>query len=609
MGAAVSSSTFEAAATRVLLRVTLRRWLALASQTLPWAVAAMAVVVVLQWTGLVGPWAVFVVIALWLGGAAGWAWRHQPGKYEALALWDHAGHRSEAFAAAWWYGRQHELSPMQRRHVEIQSAVLNDALIRLQGDLPLPLNRRLWVAPLMACLGLLGGVFQPQGMREQPLSDAMKQAALKESRDLTQTGWQKKKLQGLTEQEKKAVEKLKQDINSTAGDLQAAGSKSAHDVLNDLEKRAREAEKLAQHLGSDSDAWASEKLVSEMRKHADTADLGDAAANQSAAQTAKAATDLAARLRAPTLPPEVRDRVSEALKEIKKQAEPLDHKRTVGSHVIAAGDEMELGKTVEAAQEFESLATAMQELARREQARKELERLAQQLRDAGSRIAGSQGGGMKPMAGAAQSGAPGQQDQVAQSGQQMLNQQSISQEPLAQPGLAQPPLLQQAPESATSQQQMTMAQGQPGQSSSQGKPMLLAPIPGAKSDQPPSAIVSGPDAPKDDPKGPAFAISAPGGQQAGNATAKLGAGQIAPQKAKQNAQVNAAQGGAGPSSSRRVEGGTRPEAAARSDQQISIDFIKQQEEALDEAALPPARREQVRRYFTELRKRFEAAEK
>jgi len=593
----------------VLLRVTLRRWLALAARTFRWAVAAMAVVVVLQWMGLVGPWAVFALIALWLAGTAGWAWRNQPGKYEALALWDHAGRRSEAFAAAWWYGRQPELSPMQQRHVEVQSAVLSDALLRLPGDLPLSLNRWLWVAPLMACLGLLGGLFQPQGMREQPLSDAMKQAAIKEAKDLTQTGWQKKNLQGLTDQEKKAVEKLKQDIKSTAGDLQAAGTKSARDVLNDLEKRAREAEKLAQHLGSDSDAWASEKLVSEMRKHADTADLGDAAANKNAAQTAKAATDLAARLKTPNLPVEVRDRVGEALKEIKKQAEPLDRKRTVGSHVIAAGDEMEQGKTVEAAQEFEHLATAMQELARRDQARKELERLAQQLRDAGSRIAGSQGGGMQPMAGAAQSGAQGQQNQVAQNGQQMLNQQSISREPLAQPGLAQPPVMQQGSESATSQQQMTLAQGQPGQSSSQGKPMLLAPVPGAKSDRPPSAIVSGPDAPKDDPKSPTFAISVPGGQQAGNGTAKLAAGQTAPQKAKQNALVNAAQGGAGPSSSRRVEGGTRPEAAARSDQQISIDFIKQQEEALDEAALPPARREQVRRYFTELRKRFEAAEK
>ena len=75
----------------------------------------------------------------------------------------------------------------------------------------------------------------------------------------------------------------------------------------------------------------------------------------------RVSSEIAARLKTPNLPVEVRDRVGEALKEIKKQAEPLDRKRTVGSHVIAAGDEMEQGKTVEAAQEFEHLATAMQE--------------------------------------------------------------------------------------------------------------------------------------------------------------------------------------------------------------------------------------------------------
>ena len=35
------------------------------------------------------------------------------------------------------------------------------------------------------------------------------------------------------------------------------------------------------------------------------------------------------------------------------------------------------------------------------------------------------------------------------------------------------------------------------------------------------------------------------------------------------------------------------------------DFVRQEEAALNDSALPPARREQVRRYFNELRKRFE----
>ena len=610
MGNALHPSHFDAAATRVLQRVVLRRWLALVVQTLPRALAVLAAAVVLVWAGVIGAWTVFALVAIWLAGTFGWMQRHQPGKYEALALWDQAGHRSEAFAAAWWFGQQAQPSPMQQRHIDAQAALLNEALPRLALDLPLPSNRWLWAVPLLAALSLLGGVFQHRGVREEKLSDGMRQAAAKEAKELAGADWQKKKLQGLTEQEKKDIEKLKQDIKSTAGDLQSAGGKSARDVLNDLEKRAREAEKLAQRLGGDSDTWASDKLVTEMRKHTDTADLGDAVANKNASQTAKTALDLAAQLKAPNLPAEVRDRVGEALKEIKKTAEVADRKRTVGSHVVAAGDAMEQGQTPEAAQEFEQLARAMQDLARREQSRKELEKLAQQLRDAGSRIAGGQGGAMQQMAGAGQSGSQqAQQSQGAQGGQQMLNQQTMSQAPLQQPGLAQQPLMQQAPDASMGQPQQMTAQNQSGRPPGQGKPMLFAPVPGQQSDKPPSAIITGQNPPKDDPKSPGFAVAVPGGQQAGAGSAKLGTAQTAAQKAKQDSQVNALQGGQGPSTNRSVEGGIRSEAGALGSQQMSIDFIKQQEEALDEAALPPARREQVRRYFTELRKRFEATDK
>jgi hypothetical protein len=38
---------------------------------------------------------------------------------------------------------------------------------------------------------------------------------------------------------------------------------------------------------------------------------------------------------------------------------------------------------------------------------------------------------------------------------------------------------------------------------------------------------------------------------------------------------------------------------------LSVEFMEAQEAAMDEAALPTARREQVRRYFNALRKRLE----
>ncbi len=612
MDITLPAAPFDAAAVRVLTRVMLRRWLAMVTRTLAPALGVLGLLVVLEWAGLLGAGIVFGLAVLWLAAMAAWTWKSQPGKYEALALWDQAGQRSEAFAAAWWFGQQAQLSEMQRRHVEVQTAVLDKALPGLARDLPLPLSRRLWLLPALLAAASLASAFHRGSVREASLTEGMKQTALQEAKGLAHTDWDKKKLQGLTEQEKKDLEKLKQDVKTTAGDLQSAAGKTPRDVLDSLEKRAREAEKLAQRLGGNEDAWASTKLIAEMRRHADTADLGDAAATHNASQTARAATDLAGQLRAPGLALEVQDRLSETLKEVRKQAEETDRKRTVGGHVLAAGNDMAQGRVLEAAQEFEALAKAMQDLARRDEAKKEMEKLAQQLRDAGSRIAGSQGGGMQQMAAAGQSAS---QAQASSSAGEKLSAQSLSQSqtPLAAPGFNPPPtMMQQPPSSMGSQQQgqMQMAQGQPGQSSNKdGKPMLFAPVPGAKPQQPPSTVIMGKDPGQDDPQSPSIALSVGGGLQAGNGTAKLDAAPTAAQKAKNNSQVDAARSGEGPSSSRSVEGGVRAESATRDGTQVTVDFIKQQEEALDDAALPPGRREQVRRYFTELRKRFEAAEK
>ena len=54
-----------------------------------------------------------------------------------------------------------------------------------------------------------------------------------------------------------------------------------------------------------------------------------------------------------------------------------------------------------------------------------------------------------------------------------------------------------------------------------------------------------------------------------------------------------------------IEGQPRSESAQRSAKQTVVQFLKTQEEAFDEKNLPPARREQVRRYFEALRIRFE----
>jgi hypothetical protein len=96
-----------------------------------------------------------------------------------------------------------------------------------------------------------------------------------------------------------------------------------------------------------------------------------------------------------------------------------------------------------------------------------------------------------------------------------------------------------------------------------------------------------------------------GGLQAGSGTTPMGNSPTAQTKAGQQATVDAQRNAEGTSTVRSVEGQARAEAASRGPQATALEAIAAEENALDDQALPPARREQIRRYFTELRKRFE----
>jgi hypothetical protein len=611
MNAPASALDFDRAAALVLRRVLVRRWLGLFGQTARWLALAMLACVALRVFAAVGVWLPLVVLTAWLGATSWWVWQQRPGKYESLALWDQVGGRSEAFAAAWWFAQQRERTSAEQRHLEAQRALLGDALARLRQDLPVVVQRMLLLAPVLVLLALVAGSFRPLSPGDQPLSDAMQQSAAHEAGALKRDTMDQKKLDGLTEQEKREIEQLRAAVKSTADNLEKGKADSARGVLSELEKRAHDAERMAEKLGTRGDAWASDKLVAELRRHADTADLGDAVAAKKAPQAAMAAQALADQLNPAQAAREFTDRLTATLQDAAKGSETEDRQRIVGQHVLAASDELNAIRIPAAAKEFEKLAQKLGEVAKREQAQKELEKLAQQLRDAGSRITGQQGGGTSKMAQAGQS--TQQQGQMQQQAQQAANAQ-----PMQAPGLSQPSqMMQQAPPSSAGdgqQQSMALAQGQAeqgqggmqsGQKPGEGKPMLLAPIPGAKPDKQPSAAIVAPNMQPPD-GGSEFTLAAPGSAQPGNATAKLEGAKTAPTKTAQSSQVTAKSGSEGSSTMRSVEGGVRQENATQSSSETTVDFIKQQEAALDEAALPAARREQVRRYFGELRKRFEA---
>ena len=409
----------------------------------------------------------------------------------------------------------------------------------------------------------------------------------------------------LDEQERKELEKLQQKVQETAKALQEGGAKTSREVLSELEKRARDAEKLAAKLGAGDDAWASEQMVAEMRKHADMAELGDAVASKSAESTGSHAQQIADKLKDPKLTNETRDRFADTLREIGKQAQPEDKDRTVGQHVMGADKNMVQALPQEASKEFQALADKMKTLAAREKAREQLEKLAQQLRQSGSDIAGQGTQGMQQLA-----GNQGQQGQGQQSGQsqkmqalqnapqmQSMQMPSFSNAPQAQQGTGQQ-MNMMTPVPGTGQQgkpmQLAPAQGKPGGGKG-SQPMLFAPVPGMPPGQQGNIAMLG--------MTPGMSQ---GGLPPGNGTTAMGNAPTEKTKAGQAATVNAQRNADGASSVRTVEGQVHQETAARTAQATAIDAISAEESALDDQALPAARRDQVRRYFTELRKRFES---
>jgi hypothetical protein len=426
---------------------------------------------------------------------------------------------------------------------------------------------------------------------------------------------QKKDLTALNPADQAAVLALQKQIQETAKQLaEKAGGATARDALSALSQSASAAEELANRLGQTTEAWASAALIAALQQHTDTADLGDATAARDASLLSKSALTLAAQLRQPQLPAATLLRLTDAFTDSAQKAEAADRERTVGRPVGEAASALQRRQADIAAQHLESLAMQMQEVLKRESAQKQLQNLAQQLRNAGSQSRSDQTAGaleaMKPMAqsGSAQQAPANQvpQSQAASApnpanlmppglGQQMQQMQMSNPTPSGSPQTG-----QQSPMTLSQSRAGPMQEGEGKQGAN--RPRLLAPIPGKPSDQQPSALLMMPGAPPN----PSTAASIPlAGREAGTGTADLNAAPTQQSKATQSTMVTATASGDGPSSTRQVEGQVRDEAATRSSTQEALQQLQREEAALDDAALPPARREHIRRYFNELRKHFE----
>ncbi len=610
------SPLFDQAGRLALRRVLLRRVLGglrKAFWPLLIALGGLAVWAALGGGRGVGGLALAMLAAVVVGVVA-LVWRRRPSPYAALALWDRQTGRREAFAAAWWFEGLPSRTQAETAHYLTQMERLPAALRRLPDDLPLPRWQPLLALPAICLFALWGGWRAEARARGPELTAAMVEKAAEQARAVAALEKQAEALTGLTDEEQARLQK---QLREAAELLEQSDGKTARELLDALEGKARETEKLAQRLAAQGDAWASPELTEALRRQADTADLGDAVADQQAQATGEAADALAGKL--DEADGELAERLQEVLQSAQQASQPEDGERPVGAAVAAGAEALQAGRAADAVEAMRELARQMRELDGQRQTQQAMQQLAQQLRDAGSQVAGAEAGqSMAAVAnpqeqgaqGGASQGQGGQQEQPAltpgesqpsQAGEMAMAAAGQEGEPGGSPGQNQPG---EAPPAMLGERSPGAGRGD-GQPDP-GAPMLLAPVPpGAEAgEKPPEMAVIMPGG----AAGGGVVPGAGAGLPPGTGSPELKAGEGSdPATSSQQALVNAQSSREGASMLRQVEGGApkQDEVAQSGGAALTVEFLEAQEAALDEAALPPARREQVRRYFNALRQRLE----
>ena len=279
-----------------------------------------------------------------LAWGSGWHGGAGPLRYAALAAWDAAGHRNDAVSSAFIFAGEPAIhdDPGRLLHLERTEELARFAAARLESDLPLPRVRWTWLGAVV----VVGFAFTPWlkpliSAGDLPLTAAMIEAARAEAGEIAKAGDQKPDQRGLTDEERKRLEELQKQMQDLAARLQNAEGRTPREVLDELEKQARAAEALAHELGADRNAWASEEILREMRRHPDTANLADAVANKNAGHASVESKELATRLGDPDLTTETAERVKAALDRTMQKAQDEDKKKMVGQHVGEAERKME----------------------------------------------------------------------------------------------------------------------------------------------------------------------------------------------------------------------------------------------------------------------------
>jgi len=620
------ANDFGAAGAMVRSRLTRALWYDyLAASALPVFGAAVAAAVAARLLGGPSPGAPYacllagLLVAAWLAAARACARLGRPSAVEALAHWDERAGRNEQFLSAYCFETRADESrgEGERLHLKIALSRLGDERARLREHIPCRLAPRAGVAPALfvAFAGVVGSGLLDPGVyvEDARLDEAAKSAAREAGTEMAEAPDSLDSLEGLTPEELKRVEKLKASVEATAEALQKLKDETPREVLEDLERRAREAEGLAEALGNGDADILSEGVIAELERHADTAELAAALRAKDLGKISREAEKLAKKLRGdPTV--EEQGRLEDALSRALREASATDLRNTMGRGLAEALAELKKKRLLEAADKLSNISKKFARKQQRRRSRRQLQRLANRLRSAGQKMFGSSGGlkqlkaqryarrgslrsgklrpvgtlppGMRRGARQGRLGVPGQQTAGLPAGTPIAG---------AQPGMGPTPVpggpMGQAPVPGAAAGSMSGAPPIPGGGPGAGAGQT--PVPGGGA----GAAMSAAGTPQ--------AGGGVGGLKAGHGTAPLGAAATRPTGASSMGVVNAAAGPDGEAYVRRIAGAMNAEEAARGFSGVAMQLIMAEEDALDAEPLPLSRREQVLRYFMALRRQIQ----
>ena len=612
--ASEGASPFADVARRVVRRLVWRRWWAwLGRGAMPMAGAAL-IAGVFGRMALTGAQAALGAGVMLVGYALltlAWAWWRRPAPAAAMAAWDAAAGRDEQFLSAYWFERRpaSQRTLLETVHLNRAAARLPEALCSLRADLPARWPHQTWLVPAALALAMVLPVpTTSTPPADSPIdADAARRAALA-GQDLQQQLNDLTLDEALTEAEQKEVEQLKERLKETAEALQQLDRDTTpRDMLKQLEKRARAAEKMARQMGDQAAAKLSSAMIAALARHAATGDFADALRTGELGPIAKEAQKLGEKLERDDLSLKQQKRHERALKEARDRANDQDRRRLTAKKLAEAHDDLKQDRPKRAGRRFKDLARKLKRGQQRQQAQKRLQRLARALRGAGRRALAPDGGQLQRLAQRKQGALKpmgGKLDEQAK--QQMRMALAPGRAGGKQDGRIMWGAGKKDADKQKGDKQKGIAMGGDGKPKN-GQPI---PVPGGGRDGQRGGFPMPGQGPGQGNQAGAGSAPMPGagqgGQQAGTGSASMAENRTEPKDTSKTGVVAGENTGQGQTVTRRLDGPQHRESAQRDFERAAVQFIQAEEKALAEADIPLSRRQQVRQYFTALRSLIES---